>query len=138
MPDGKYAIVMVTVQNGKVVCDPDWVYLHCKRGPTDIKWKFKGMPDEAAGAVVEFLTEPSARYAPRAAGPGQFQPRGVHRGFGRLPGSEGSRVPDLFTEGNIRVAGYFHYEVRLLNAAGEVIGQADPGGDNDPETGPNP
>jgi hypothetical protein len=135
MPDTKYERVVVTMQGGKVVCDPDWVHLRWNTGPSDIKWVFEDVPKDAVGAVVEFLGEPSARYAPPAAAPGPFQPRGVHRGFGCLPGSDGSRLPDLSTEGNIKVAGYFHYEVRLLNAAGAVVGQVDPGGDNDPNPG---
>jgi len=36
------------------------------------------------------------------------------------------------TAGNTQEEGYFFYDVKLLDSAGKVIAQADPGGDNEP------
>jgi hypothetical protein len=127
-----YEVVKVIVENGKLRCDPDWVHLYWKVGPTDIRWVFDGAPTNAVGAVVEFAADVPAKYPTPPDSPGGFRPGGVHRGIGSAQASSGSRLPDIVTSGNTQEAGYFYYDVKLLDADGGVIAQADPGGDNDP------
>jgi hypothetical protein len=131
MPTKKYELVKVTMQDGKLKCNPDWVHLYWKDGPTDIRWAFEGMPKGAVGAVVEFLAAVPGKYQAQARRPGEFRPRGVHRGFGNEQASAASHLPDIVTAGNTQEAGYFYYDVKLLDRNGAVIAQADPGGDNE-------
>ncbi|OFV80830.1 MAG: hypothetical protein A2Y78_03335 [Acidobacteria bacterium RBG_13_68_16] len=137
MPTKTYELVTVTMQNGKLKCAPDWVHLYWKDGPGDIRWAFNGMPKNAAGAVVEFVTAVPTKYEAPLKSPGGFRPRGVHRGLGYNRPSAGSHLPDVVTAGNTQESGYFYYDVKLLDHEGEVIAQADPGGDNDPDPGPH-
>ncbi|MGD1147315.1 MAG: hypothetical protein ABR961_05160 [Thermoanaerobaculaceae bacterium] len=137
MPTKTHEIVRVTVRDGKLTCTPDWVHLNWKDGPADIRWAFDGAPTTAVGAVVEFQTAVPAKYPTAPGHPGGFRPRGVHRGLGHAKPSAGSHLPDILTSGNTQEAGYFYYDVKLLDGAGKVIAQADPGGDNDPPTGPH-
>ena len=137
MPTKTYEVVTVTMQNGKLMCAPDWVHLYWKDGPGDIRWAFDGVPKSAVGAVVEFLTAVPTKYEAPLKPPGGFRPRGVHRGLGCDQASAGSHLPDIVTSGNTQEAGYFYYDVKLLDSAGKVIAQADPGGDNDPIPGPH-
>lgn len=132
-----HEIVTVTTQNGKLKCAPDWVHLYWKDGPTDIRWVFDGVPGTAVGAVVEFLTVVPAKYPAPPGTPGVFRPRGVHRGLGHAQASAGSHLHDIVTTGNTQEAGYFYYDVKLLDSNGIVIMRADPGGDNDPDPGPH-
>ena len=136
MADVEYAPVTVTMQNSELTCSPDWVHLRPAGGATDIRWVFAGVPKEAVSVIIEFLPTVPAKYLPPPDAPGPLQPRGVHRGFGAMPPSAGSSLPDLVTADNTMDPGYFYYQVALLNATGDVIAQADPGGDNDP--GPHP
>ena len=138
MPTKTYEVVTVTMQNGKLMCAPDWVHLYWKDGPGDIRWAFDGVPKSAVGAVVEFLTAVPAKYPTPPGTPGGFRPRGVHRGLGHAQASAGSHLPDVVTSGNTQEAGYFYYDVKLLDRAGKIIAQADPGGDNEPDPGPHP
>jgi hypothetical protein len=137
MATKKYELVTVTMQDGKLTCAPDWVHLYWKDGPGDIRWAFDGVPKNAVGAVVEFLAAVPAKYPAPPETPGGLRPRGVHRGLGHARASAGSHLPDVVTSGNTQEAGYFYYDVKLLDGAGEVIAQADPGGDNQPGTGPH-
>jgi hypothetical protein len=132
MPTKTYEVVTVTMQDGKMKCTPDWVHLYWKDGPKDIRWAFDGVPKSAVGAVVEFLPAVPAKYQAPVKTPGGFRPRGVHRGFGYTQASAGSHLPDIVTAGNIQEAGYFYYDVKLLDSNDGVIAQADPGGTNDP------
>lgn len=133
MADTKQEPVTVTMQNGKLTCKPDWVHLYWKKGARDIRWVFKDLPKDAVGAMVEFLAAVPGKYVtPPPGTPGPFRPRGVHGGFGCVPVPLGPQLPDLITAGNTEEIGYFYYDVTLLNAAGEVIAQVDPGGDNQP------
>ncbi len=127
-----YEIVTVTMQNGKLTCTPDWVHLYSLRGPANIRWVFKDVLKDAVGAVVEFFPVAPSKYTPPPVTPGPFRPRGIHCGVGHLPASAGSQLCDLLTCGNTQDAGYFYYNVKLLDAAGNVIAQVDPGGDNQP------
>ncbi|HVN31603.1 MAG TPA: hypothetical protein VMT45_06415 [Thermoanaerobaculaceae bacterium] len=136
MPKTTYESVTVTMKDGKLACTPDWVHLYWETGPADIRWAFKGVPKKAVGAVVEFHAEVPAKYGTTPPKPGEFRARGVHRGVGHAPASAGSHLPDIVTTGNTQEAGYFYYDIRLLDASGAIIAQADPGGDNDP-TPPN-
>jgi len=135
MPTKTYAIVNVSMRDGKLTCTPDWVHLYWKNGPADIRWVFDGAPPSAVGAVVQFLEAVPAKYPTPPSVPGGFRPRGVHRGFGSAPASAGSPLPDLVTSANTEEAGYFYYDVQLVDGDGNVLAQADPGGDNQP-TGP--
>jgi hypothetical protein len=135
MPNTKYARVIVTTQDRKIVCDPDWVHLHAKKGPSDIQWVFQTVPKEAVGAVVEFVTELAPKHQKPSDALQPFRPRGVHRGLGHAASSGGSRLADIVTSGNTGEQGHFYYNVKLLDKTGKVIAQADPGGDNDPDTG---
>jgi hypothetical protein len=130
-----HEVVTVTMQNGKLRCAPDWVHLYWKDGPGDIQWAFDGVPKSAVGAVVEFLTAVPAKYPTPPGTPGGFRSRGVHRGLGHAQASAGSHLPDVVTSGNTQEAGYFYYDVKLLDRTGKVIAQADPGGDNQPDPG---
>lgn len=133
MVDTKQELVTVTMQNGKLTCNPDWVHLFWKDGPRDIRWAFVDLPKDVVGAMVKFLVAVPTKYvAPSPGTPGPFRPRGVHNGFGCMPASLGSQLPDFITEGNTQEIGYFYYNVTLLDAAGEIITQVDPGGDNQP------
>jgi hypothetical protein len=137
MPDGKYAIVMVTVKDGKVFCDPNWVHLHARKGPSDIKWVFQSAPKEAVGATVEFLTELSPKHQKPSGALEPFRPRGVHRGLGHSGSTGESHLPDIVTSGNTGDKGHFFYNIMVVDKTGKVIAQVDPGGDNDPDnTGP--
>jgi len=135
MPTKTYEVVTVTMQNGKLTCAPDWVHLYWKDGPGDIRWVFDGLPKSAVGAVVEFLKAVPAKYPTPPGTLGGFRPRGVHRGLGHAQASTGSHLPDIVTTGNTEEAGYFYYDVKLLDGAGKVIAQADPGGGNQPDPG---
>ena len=123
--------VTITLDKGKLKCDPDWVHLNWQTGPKDIRWVFGTMPSNAAGAAVEFLTSVPAKYPPPTTG--TFRPGGVHKGTSHAPASGGSHVHDIVTSGNTNKGGYFYYEVRLLDAAGSVLAVTDPGGDNQPD-----
>ncbi len=136
MPVKNYATVKVTIHKGQLHCDPDWVHLYWEDAPTDIRWAFSGVPKDAVGAVVEFLAEVPAK-APSPPTTSKFRPRGVHGGLGHAPASAGSHLPDIVTSSNTGGPGYFYYDVRLLDSAGKVIAQADPGGENDPGPGPH-
>ncbi len=137
MPKPKYERVTVTVRNGQLTCTPDWVHLKWKDGPEDIRWRFEGIPESAVGVAVEFLAEVPANTPAPPPAAGAFRPRGVHRGVGQISATPGSRLPDLVTTGNTREAGHFYYDVKLLDGEGNVVAHADPGGDNQPGTGPN-
>lgn len=132
----RYEVVTVTMQDGKLICTPDWVKLYWQAGPADIRWAFKGVPTSAVGATVEFLATFPAKYPKPPATRGAFRPRGVHRGLGYTQASAGSHLPDIVTMGNTQERGYFCYDVKLLDGNGQVLAQADPGGDNQP--GPDP
>jgi hypothetical protein len=136
MPGKTHEIVRVAARNGKLTCTPDWVNLYWNDGPADIRWVFDGVPTTAVGAVVEFHTAVPAKYPTDPGTPGGFRPRGVHRGIGHAQASGGSHLPDIVTMGNTLEAGFFYYDVKLLDAAGKVIAQADPGGCNQPDPGP--
>jgi hypothetical protein len=135
VPTKTYEVVKVTMRDGKLTCAPDWVQLYWEDGPADIRWAFDGVPKSAVGAVVEFLTGVPAKYQAPVKRPGGFRPRGVHRGLGYTQASAGSHLPDIVTAGNTHEAGYFYYNVKLLDSAGKAIAQADPGGGNDPNPG---
>ncbi|MBZ5589907.1 MAG: hypothetical protein LAO05_15230 [Acidobacteriia bacterium] len=137
MPAKTHEIVTVTIENGKLKCTPDWVHLNWKVGPADIRWVFDGAPGTAVGAVVEFQAVVPAKYPTVPNNPAGFRPRGVHLGLGHAQASAGSHLADIVTTGNTHEAGYFYYDVKLLDGAGKVIAQADPGGDNEPPPGPH-
>ncbi|MGD1148414.1 MAG: hypothetical protein ABR961_10750 [Thermoanaerobaculaceae bacterium] len=130
MPAKSYVEVRITMQNGKLICTPDWIQLYWQVGPTDIRWAFVGIPKNAVSAVVEFLPAVPAKYKPRT---GTFRPRGVHQGFGHAPASAGSHLPDVVTSGNTQESGYFYYDIKVLDGNQKVIAQTDPGGGNDPD-----
>ncbi len=132
MPAKTYEVVNVTFQDGRLSCDPDWVHLYWNDGPTDIRWVFKDAPKAATSAVVEFHASVPAKYRSAGRPPERFRARGVHRGIGHARASAASHLQDIVTTGNTQEAGYFYYDVKLLDGAGKVIAQADPGGENDP------
>jgi hypothetical protein len=135
MPTKTYEEVTVAMRNGELTCTPDWVHLNWNEGPADIRWVFDGVPGSAAGAVVEFLPEVPAKQTVPPGTPGPFLPRGAHRGLGHAQASAGSHLPDIVTTGNTQEGGHFYYDVKLLDGAGAVVAQADPGGDNNPPGG---
>ena len=136
MPGKTHETVTVSINQGKLKCDPDFVHLYWNAGPADIRWVFKDMPTAAKSAVVEFLETKPAKYPVDPGTPGGFRPRGVHRGAGHAPAGAGSHLSDLVTWGNTREQGYFYYEIRVLDDKGRVIAQADPGGTNNGDPGP--
>lgn len=135
MAGGRFAVVKVTMAGGAVRCDPDWVRLFWDDGPAEIRWEFHDIPREVTQAVFEFHDVEPDKHAGRHAHPGGFRPRGVHRGGGHAGAAAGSHLADLVTWGNRKEAGYFTYDLRLLDRDGAVVAEADPGGDNQP-TGP--
>ena len=137
MPTKTHEKVTVSMKNGKLTCTPDWVHLNWKDGPADIRWVFDGVPKTAVGAVVEFLAAVPAKHPVPPGTPGPFLPRGAHRGLGHAQASAGSHLPDIVTTGNTQEGGHFYYDVKLLDGAGTVVAQADPGGDNNPPGGPH-
>jgi len=135
MPGKSHVIVKVSKKGGKLLCNPDWVHLRWKKGPADIRWVFGKMPEEACRAVVEFHEKAPAKYAKKAKSGAKFRPRGVHLGAGHAEASGSSHLPDIVTSGNTRKAGYFTYDIKILDTKGNVITQTDPGGDNQPNGG---
>jgi hypothetical protein len=135
MPGKTHVIVKVSSKGGRLLCTPDWVHLLWKKGPADIRWVFGKMPGEASRAVVEFHEKAPAKYAKKAKSGAKFRSRGVHLGAGHAETSGRSHLPDIVTSGNIRKAGYFTYDIKILNKKGAVIAQADPGGDNNSGSG---
>jgi len=130
-----HAVVKVSMKGGKLQCNPDWVRLFWDDGPADIRWVFGKMPEHATRAVVEFHERVPAKYAHKKAAGAKFRARGVHRGGGHAEISGSSHLPDIVTSGNVRKAGFFTYDVKILDRRGDVVAQADPGGDNNPGGG---
>ena len=97
MAGSKFAVVKVTVANGVVTCDPDWVRLFWDEGPAEIRWEFHDVPRDVTQAVVEFHAVEPAKHAGRHAHPGGFRARGVHRGGGHAGATAGSHLADLMT-----------------------------------------
>ena len=130
-----YAKVKVSKKGRKLVCKPNWVHLRWRKGPTDIRWAFDEMPEQASRAVVEFHDKLPAKHASKAKGKAEFCPRGVHRGAGHAEVSGASHLPDIVTSGNTHEQGFFTYDIKILDKKGKVLAKADPGGDNGPGPG---
>ena len=135
MPEKTHAVVKVSLKGGKLQCNPDWVHLEWKGGPADIRWVFGKMPEAASRAVVEFHDKAPKKYAHMAKSGAKFRSRGVHLGAGHAEVSGSSHLPDIVTSGNVHRAGYFTYDIKILDKKHNVIAQADPGGDNNPGGG---
>ena len=138
MPGKTHAIVKVSSKGGKLVCKPDWVRLYWNKGPADIRWVFGKMPEKASRAVVEFHDKVPAKYARKAKAGAKFRSRGVHLGAGHAEASGTSHLQDIVTSGNTRKSGFFTYDIKVLDRKGNVLAQADPGGDNNPDPGGGP
>lgn len=114
MSDEKYANVKVTVDGGRVVCDPDRVLCYWQTGPDNVRWIMPNPPPEAVSMVIHFKNETP------------FQR------VGSEPSAASSRVRDVITAGNRQQRGIFPYAVQVLDASGKVVAEVDPEVENRP------
>ncbi|MGC8917354.1 MAG: hypothetical protein ACP5NF_10295 [Thermoanaerobaculum sp.] len=109
-----YREVKVTLSGKTVRCDPDPAVLYFNSGPDCLRFVFPGMPKEVDSVVIRWK-DPS---------------RPLFAGWGLAPSSVGSHLAEVITRGNNRVPGKYFYSVELLDAAGSVVAEADPGVEN--------